>query len=294
MAGRGTRSGQAPPLHVRMGRVARQRVLRATTNPFASGSDRVLLVHCGHHKAATVWFRQILLEVMRHYGLRQQEGKGDPIRSETDLAFYLQRRSLRSRPGRTPALPRLPPHPGPPRPRGVGIRVPPRHRRGVDQEAESGYGGPATRTTSDRSTRRRACSPRSSGSPARPAPPWERGTTTNPSSSSSATRTRWPTSRAPSTRLFSWYGFDDAAAAVGLEAVDRLSLKHGGRHPEPRPLRASRRVAVPSRTGPPRAAGGAHRRPGRPLGLRGLHRFMMPILGRRVIRVRRTAARRFE
>lgn len=32
-------------------------------------------------------------------------------------------------------------------------------------------------------------------------------------------------------RLFRWYGFDDAATAVGLEAVDRLSLKRGGAIP---------------------------------------------------------------
>ena len=68
---------------------ARQRVRRLTTNPFESQAARVLLVHCGHHKAGTVWFRHVLLDVIRHYGLRkQEEGDFESIRSVTDLAFY--------------------------------------------------------------------------------------------------------------------------------------------------------------------------------------------------------------
>jgi len=88
MVADGARSTPLPPLHTRIRRVARQRVRRATTNPFEPGTERILLIHCGHHKAATVWVRQVLLEVIRHYGLRQQEGTGDPIRTVTDMAFY--------------------------------------------------------------------------------------------------------------------------------------------------------------------------------------------------------------
>ena len=231
MAGRGTWSGQAPPLHVRMGRVARQRVLRATTNPFASGSDRVLLVHCGHHKAATVWFRQILLEVIRHYGLRQQEGKGEPILPGTDLAFYLNAGRFHRD------------QVGPRAFRGSHVIRDPRDL------VVSGY---EYHLVTDEAWVRRP-NPRYGGAGYQEhlrSLDEDRGLLTEIewfARETGAAMGAWDY-RQPEflelryedamsdesgtfERLFGWYGFDDAAAAGGLEAVDRLSLRRGGAIP---------------------------------------------------------------
>ena len=69
---------------------AQEDLRRAFKNPFASPVNRPLLVHCGHHKAGTVWFREVLLSVAGSHGLRFQEidGTREPIRSRTDVAFH--------------------------------------------------------------------------------------------------------------------------------------------------------------------------------------------------------------
>ena len=248
MAGRGTRSGQAPPLHVRMGRLARQRVLRATTNPFASGTERVLLVHCGHHKAATVWFRQILLEVMRHYGLRQQEGKGDPIRSDTDLAFYsnagrFDRDQVGPRPFRGSHLIRDP--------RDLVVSGYEYHL--VTDEAwtrrpNPAYGGHGYQDylrSLDEETGLLAEIEWFSQWTGAAMGTWDYD---QPEFLELRYENAMADESGTFTRLFSWYGFDDTAASVGLEAVDRLSLKHGGAIPNH--VRSGRPGEWQSRLGP--------------------------------------------
>lgn len=87
-SGTGAHPGATPSLPARIGRRARRELLRSTRNPFPSRDARTLLVHCGHHKSGTVWFRQVLLSVIRPYGLRQQEGRSAVILPATDVAFY--------------------------------------------------------------------------------------------------------------------------------------------------------------------------------------------------------------
>jgi hypothetical protein len=52
-----------------------------------SRSDRTLIVLCTHHKTGGVWFRQVLLSITRPYGLRNQYVATDPIRRGTDFVF---------------------------------------------------------------------------------------------------------------------------------------------------------------------------------------------------------------
>ncbi len=231
MAGRGTWTGQAPPLPVRMGRVARQRVRRATTNPFASGTERVLLVHCGHHKAATVWFRQILLEVMRRYGLRQQEGNGEPLRSDTDLAFYtnagrFDRDQVGPRPFRGSHLIRDP--------RDLVVsgyeyhlvtdepwvrRPNPRFGDLGYQEYLRGFGEEEGLLVEIEWFSRETGAAMGA---------WDYR---QPEFLELRYEEAMGDEAGTFERLFRWYGFDDTAAAIGLEAVDRLSLRRGGAIP---------------------------------------------------------------
>ena len=231
MAGSGTGPIGVPPLHLRIQRVARQRVRRATTNPFEAGEERVLLVHCGHHKAATVWVRQVLLEVMRRYGLRQQEGKREPIRAATDVAFYanaerFHRDQIGARLSRGSHLIRDPrdlvvsgyeyhlvtgePWIRRPSPRYGGLSYQ-EYLRSFDEhdgllaeiewfarETGAAMGG------------------------------WDYH-------QPEFLELRYEDAMADDVgtfdRLFRWYGFNDTAHGVGLEAVERLSLRRGGALP---------------------------------------------------------------
>jgi hypothetical protein len=231
MAGSATGPTGVPPLPLRIHRLARQRLRRATTDPFETGTDRILLVHCGHHKAATVWVRQILLEVMRRYGLRQQEGKRAPILASTDVAFYANaerfaRDQVGGRPFRGSHLIRDPrdlvvsgyeyhlvtdePWILRPSPRYGGQSYQ-AHLRSFDEhdgllaeiewfarETGAAMGG------------------------------WDY-------SQEEFLELRYEDAMADDLgtfdRLFRWYGFDDTARGVGLEAVERLSLRRGGALP---------------------------------------------------------------
>ncbi|MGO8871356.1 MAG: hypothetical protein ACLQPH_08130 [Acidimicrobiales bacterium] len=231
MAGSGTWSTTVPPLHVRVGRLARRRLRRATTNPFESGADRVLLVHCGYHKAATVWFRQVLLEVMRPYGLRQQEGKSEPIRPRTDLAFYanagsFHRDQVGSRAFRGSHLIRDPrdlvvsgyeyhlvtsePWIRKPTPRYGGLSYQAHlwsldERDGLMAEIEWFARGTGAAMGA-----------------------WDYQ---QPEFLELRYEDALADELATFERLFRWYGFNDAARGVGLGAVERLSLRRGGAIP---------------------------------------------------------------
>jgi hypothetical protein len=202
-----------------------------TTNPFEAGADRVLLIHCGHHKAATVWVRQVLLEVMRRYGLRQQEGKGEPIQARTDLAFYahaerFHRDQVGARPFRGSHLIRDPrdlvvsgyeyhlvtsePWARTPYPRYGGLSYQ-AHLRSLDEHdgllAEIEWFSRETGAAMGA---------------------WDYG-------QPEFLELRYEDAMADEVdtydRLFRWYGFNDVARGVGLEAVERLSLRRGGALP---------------------------------------------------------------
>jgi len=79
--------------------------LRTFTTPFVSRSDATLLVHCGHHKAGTVWIGRVMMELCRSYGLRYRTGTTRPIAADADAVFYsnagdFQREALTNRPFR--------------------------------------------------------------------------------------------------------------------------------------------------------------------------------------------------
>jgi hypothetical protein len=207
----------------------RQELLRATKSPFTSRTDRPLLVHCGHHKSGTVWFREVLRSVADPYGLRFQEvdHAREPIRSRTDLAFYSQsvnfnRDQLGDRPFRGTHMIRDP--------RDLAV---------------SGY--EYHLVTSEEWVRE-------------PHPKLGRSYQDHLRSLSEHDglifEIKWQTSQTAAvmgqwdydqpeflelryedaianevetfTKMFRWYGLNDTATGLGLEAADRLSLKRGG------------------------------------------------------------------
>lgn len=76
-----------PSLPTRIGRRARRDFVRATRSPFASRSDRSLIVLCTHHKTGGMWFRQLILSITRPYGMRSQYVEKQAIRPGTDFVF---------------------------------------------------------------------------------------------------------------------------------------------------------------------------------------------------------------
>jgi hypothetical protein len=231
MTERGSAPSTVTPLHARVRKGAQQRVRRATTNPFESGSERVLLVHCGYHKAATVWFRAVLLEVIRHYGLRRQEVRFDPIRPDTDLAFYqncgsFHRDQVESRQFRGSHLIRDP--------RDLVVSGYEYHLVTVEKwvhRPNPKYGGLShqehLRTLSEHDGLMSEIEwfARATGA--------AMGAWVYHQPEFLELRYENAMADEASTfeKLFRWYGFNDHATTIGLDAVDRLSLRRGGAAP---------------------------------------------------------------
>lgn len=95
----------------RVQRRLRMQYLRTTKDPFAASGRAPLLVHCGHHKAGTVWFREVLLEVARAYGLRFRAGTRSPVPRDADVAYFENAEVFRPRLGDGPCRPRIARHP---------------------------------------------------------------------------------------------------------------------------------------------------------------------------------------
>jgi hypothetical protein len=208
-----------------------QRYTRATTNPFADRDHRPLLVHCGYHKVGTVWFRQVLLSVMRPYGLRQQEGKSAPIRSDADLAFYANAASFdRSQLGARPF-------------RGTHLIRDPRDLLVSGYEYHLKTAEPwALRPDARYEGRSYQEHLRSVGEHEGLMVELERMT-----APTAAAFGQWDYLQpeflelrfedavadelATFDRIFRWYGLNDSAVAIGMAAVDRLSLRRGGALP---------------------------------------------------------------
>jgi len=64
----------------------RQRVLAPLTGfPFNSRADRRFIVHCCHHKVGTVWFRNVLGGVGKHFGMAVHMSPGHTWLPETEI-----------------------------------------------------------------------------------------------------------------------------------------------------------------------------------------------------------------
>jgi hypothetical protein len=203
-------------------------LVRATRSPFPRGAHRHLIIHAGHHKAGTVWFRQVLLSLIHHYGLRQQEGKSVPLAPATDVAFYAHASTFRrdhvgDRPFRGSHLVRDP--------RDLVVSGYEYHRSCDEpwvQQPQTAYGGLGYQEY--------LCSlDDHDGLMAEIE--WMAATTAVEMSGWDYDQPEFlelryedavGDERTTFATLFRWYGFDDDALARGLEAVDRLSLRQGG------------------------------------------------------------------
>lgn len=65
---------------------------RTIKTPFTDRTSRRLILHCCHHKVGTTWFRNILSQIAREYGLAFQSCNQNELRQNTDI--FLQNHSL--------------------------------------------------------------------------------------------------------------------------------------------------------------------------------------------------------
>ncbi len=63
--------------------------------PFRPEVGRPLIVHCSHHKVGTVWFRRVLGTLATAYDLRIERCVGKPVDPRTDIAFFRAGRHYR-------------------------------------------------------------------------------------------------------------------------------------------------------------------------------------------------------
>jgi len=206
-------------------------LLRATRNPFTSRADRPLIVHCGYHKAGTVWFREVLSSVVRPYGLRFQEVKKEPIRSDTDIAFCADSRDYRNdllghRLFRGSHMVRDP--------RDLVVSGYEYHL--VTEEAWAHQPRPAYRGMSYQAYLHSLSEHDGlmaeiewvAKFTARLMTAWDYG---QPEYLELRYEEALADEQGTFQKVFQWYGFNEIATSIGLEAVDRLSLKRGGAIP---------------------------------------------------------------
>jgi hypothetical protein len=228
--------GEGPSYRLSPGRLARgarRRTTRLAKTPFASRVHRPLLVHCATGKAGSVWFREVLLAVAREYGLQFRMLRKAPggIPPSLDLVVgtpaWFRRGDIGDRGFRGSHVIRDPRDlvvsgyeyhkvtteawcrtPNPRRPGGLSYQA---LLSALDEHdglmAEIDY--VARRTGAEMAV-------------------WTYG-------QPEFLELRYEDAIADETgtfeRLFRWYGFNDRAVVVGLDAVDRLSLKRGGARP---------------------------------------------------------------
>jgi hypothetical protein len=215
-----------PSLLTRAHRRARREILRSTRNPFPSRDSRTLLVHCGHHKSGTVWFRQVFFSVIRPYGLRQQEGRSAPIRPATDFAFYanaatFRRQQIGDRPFRGSHLIRDP--------RDLVVSGYEYHL--VTQEPwtqRPWYQGLSYQAYLQSLSEHDGLMAEIEWMAVGTAADMARWDYHQPEFLELRYEDAFADERGTFEKLFGWYGLNDRATAGALEAVDRLSLKRGG------------------------------------------------------------------
>jgi hypothetical protein len=207
--------------------------MRLTHSPFTSRHDRPLIVHCHTGKAGTVWFRSVLMSVAHHYGLSHHALRRDPgpILPATDLVFgtpaWFRREDVGVRSIRGSHVIRDP--------RDLVIsgyeyhkrtteewclRPNPRRTRGLSFQAEllelNEHDGIMAEI--DYVARRTGA---------------ELGAWNYEQSDFLEVRYEDAFADDIGTfeRLFRWYGFSQKAIEVGMDAVERVSLKRGGARP---------------------------------------------------------------
>jgi hypothetical protein len=225
-----------PELHQVGKRLASQlyrKGVRLTHSPFSSRHDRPLIVHCHTGKAGSLWFRDVLVSVVHHYGLTHHTLRKDPgpILPATDLVFgtpaWFRREDIGARLFRGSHVIRDP--------RDLVIsgyeyhkktnedwcrRPNPRRMRGLSYQAEllelNEHDGLMAEI--DYVARRTGA---------------EMGAWNyeQPEFLEIRYEDAFADEIATFERLFRWYGFSEKAIEVGMDAVDRVSLKRGGARP---------------------------------------------------------------
>lgn len=204
--------------------------IRSVASPFEPHSDHPLLVHCATGKAGTVWFQEVLRSVTRRYGLRFQMLQKEPgsLKPTTDLAFgspaYFRRQDLAGRSFRGSHVIRDPRdlvvsgyhyhkvtteewcrRPNPKRPGGLSYQA---FLLSVDEHeglmAEIEYMARYTGASMAR---------------------WNYD---QPEFLEIRYEDTFADDVGTFERLFRWYGFNQRAVQIGLDAVNALSLRRGG------------------------------------------------------------------
>ena len=191
-----------------------------------------MLVHCGYHKAGTVWLRQVLLSLIQAYGLRKQEGKSTAIRPDIDVAFYANSATFRrvqigGRPFRGSHLIRDP--------RDLVVSGYEYHLITAEpwtQRPDPAFGGHSyqayLRSLSEHEGLKAEIEWIAAGTAAAMRE-WDYD---QPEFLELRYEDAFADERGTFERLFRWYGLSDQATASALQAVDRLSLKRGGAMPD--------------------------------------------------------------
>lgn len=65
----------------------RRVALRTIETPFAEREERMLLVHCAHHRQGSRWFKNVLRAIADEYRLRFQDCVQEGLRPDTDIFF---------------------------------------------------------------------------------------------------------------------------------------------------------------------------------------------------------------
>lgn len=232
MASSGPQPAAAASLLARVGRRARNELLRSTRSPFPSRGSRTLLVHCGYHKAGTVWLRHVLLSLIRPYGLRKQEGKSVAIRSGIDVAFYtnaatFRRDQIGDRPFRGSHLIRDP--------RDLVVSGYEYHLVTAEpwtQRADPAYGGLSYQAHLHSVGEHEGLMAEIEWVAAGTAAAMGEWDYDQPEFLELRYEDAFADEQGTFGSLFRWYGLSEEATASALQAVDRLSLKRGGAVPD--------------------------------------------------------------
>lgn len=229
---------QVPNAAVRATRRLRRSALRNLTCPFVDRGDRPLIAHFGHHKAGTVWFRRVLLETSRAYGLRYRTGTAHPVPADADLVFYagtgqFERRLLGGRRVRGAHVVRDP--------RDLVVSGYEYHL--VTSEAWAvtplaAYGGRSYQEHLRSLDEHRGLAAEIDWLLAGTAEQMRRWDYGQPDVLELRYEDVLADETASFERLFRWYGFDDGAVDRGLAVVERLSRRNGGAR-RSHPIRSS-------------------------------------------------------
>lgn len=229
---------EIPNAAVRATRRLHRVALRNLTCPFEHRHDRPLLAHFGHHKAGTVWFRRVLLETSRSYGLRFRTGTDRPVPADADIVFYAGTRSF----DRALVEGR--------RLRGAHVVRDPRdlvvsgyEYHLVTEEAwalapDEAYGGRSYQEHLRSLDERRGLAAEIDWLLAATAVEMQRWDYRQPDVLELRYEDVLADEQGSFEQLFRWYGFDDAAVARGLSVVERLSRRNGGAR-RSHPIRSS-------------------------------------------------------